>query len=107
MRYSLRQKRLREQRSAFFFFVGAALVYLIAGLPVIAASLASSSKHAASHVLPSFATLDRNNDGYVDSSETAGLPAYASTFSRADLTGDGRLNPAEYAAARARVDRAP
>jgi EF hand domain-containing protein len=107
MQYSSRQKRLREQRSAFFLSLGAALVYLIAGLPVIAASLASSSQHAASHVLPSFATLDRNRDGYVDSSEAAGFPAYAAAFSRADRNGDGRLNAAEYAAARASVDRAP
>lgn len=107
MRYSPRQKRLREQRGAYFFFVGAALVYLIAGLPVVASSLASSAKHAAQSVLPSFAALDVNHDGYVDSSETAGFPAYASIFSRADITADGRLNPAEFAAARSRLERAP
>lgn len=107
MRYSPRQQRLREQRGAYFLFVGAALVYLIAGLPVVASSLASSAKHTAQSALPSFAQLDVNHDGYVDSSETAGLPAYAATFSRADVTGDGRLNPAEFAAARSRLERAP
>lgn len=98
MRYSPRHKRLREQRGAYFFFVGAALVYLIAGLPIVAGSLASSGKHAASSMLPSFAQLDVNQDGYVDSSETAGFPAYASAFGRADVNGDGRLTPAEFAA---------
>ena len=98
MQYSPRQKRLREQRGAYFVFLGAALVYLVAGLPIIAGSLASSAKRAAPSVLPSFAALDVNHDGYVDSSEAAGFPAYASAFGRADRNGDGRLTPAEFAA---------
>lgn len=107
MRYPLRQKRLRDQRMAFFFFVALAFMYLVAGLPVIAGKLASNARQAARHVLPAFVELDRNRDGYVDSSELSGYPAYASTFSRADATGDGRLSPAEFAAALRRLERAP
>ena len=106
MRHSPRQKRLREQRYAFFYFLGAALVYLVAGLPVAAGTLASPG-HSAQHLLPSFAELDANHDGYVDSSETTRYAAYAGTFAWADANGDGRLSRAEYGAAAGRLERSP
>jgi hypothetical protein len=107
MRMSLRQKRLREQRSAFLFFLTFAFVYLVAGLPVAAGKLGPGA-HAARHaLLPGFAELDRNRDGYVDSSEAAAYPAYAGTFSWADADADGRLSAAEYGAALRRLERAP
>ena len=106
MRTSPRQKRLREQRSAFLFFLTFAFVYLLAGYPVVAGTLASN-RPVASHLLPPFAELDRNRDGYVDSSEAAAYPAYAGTFSWADASGDGRLNLAEFNAALKRLERAP
>ena len=99
MQVSVRQKRLREQRSAFLAFVVLALVYLLAGLPIVYRSLAVSAAYAAPQRLPAFTTLDRNHDGYVDSSEAAPWPAYAGAFAWADVNGDGRLNPAEYRAA--------
>lgn len=107
MRDSLRQKRLIEQRATYFFVCGAALLYLLAGLPIVAGVLTSDAQDAARRRLPSFAVLDRNRDGYVDSSEAADYPAYAATFSRADTSGDGRLDGAEFAAARKRLERSP
>src|SRR5689334_25078154 len=104
MRYSLRQKRLREHRATFVFVCGAALVYLLAGLPIVAGALSSDAEEATHSRLPSFAMLDRNRDGYVDSSEAAAFSAYASVFSSADLSGDGRLDGAEFAAARRRLE---
>jgi hypothetical protein len=40
MQHSLRQQRLREQRTAFFLFCGMAVLYLIVGLPLVAGALA-------------------------------------------------------------------
>lgn len=107
MQISLRQKRLREQRSAFLVFMILALVYLLAGLPIVYRGLALHAAHASSQRVPAFATLDRNHDGYVDSSEAASWSAYSGAFARADLDGDGRLTPAEYRAAVTRLARAP
>lgn len=106
MRYSPRHKRLREQRSAFLLFLMLAPVYLIAAYPVVAGSLTGHGL-AASGLVPSFAQLDRNHDGYVDSSEAAAYSAHADAFSRADRSGDGRLSPAEFAAALQWLKRSP
>jgi len=106
--YSLRQKRIRDQRSAFLFFLAFAFVYLVAGLPIVAGTLASDAKLASAQAgLPAFAELDRNHDGYVDSSEAAAYPVYAGIFSWADANGDGRLNAEEYRAALKRLERGP
>jgi|SRR5690349_5381388 hypothetical protein len=108
MQTSLRQKRLREQRAAFVVFLVLALAYLIAGLPIVARVLATNdayASYAAPHGLPGFAALDRNHDGYVDSSEAAAWSAYASTFAWADRNGDGRLNVAEFRAALRRLEQ--
>jgi hypothetical protein len=83
-----------------------AVVYLVAGYPVVAGKLAASAA-AAPSLLPRFAELDRNQDGYVDSSEAAAVPHFAWAFSRADVSGDGRLTPAEFARARAQLGRMP
>ena len=107
MQISLRQKRLREQRSAFLAFMVLALVYLLAGLPIVYRSLAVNAAYATPLHMPAFATLDRNHDGYVDSSEAASFPAYSGTFAWADVDADGRLNAAEYRAASRRLARAP
>lgn len=107
MRPSPRQKRLREQRSAFFTFMTFAVVYLVAGYPVVSGKLAAGATAVASSALPRFAELDRNQDGYIDSSEAAAYPQFAWAFSRADLSGDGRLTQAEFARARAQLGRLP
>lgn len=49
MQISLRQKRLREQRSAFLAFMVLALVYLLAGLPIVYRSLATNAAPAAEY----------------------------------------------------------
>lgn len=106
MPYTLRQQRLRSQRNAFLEFLGAMFVALMAALPIVVAGL-SGGRITAPQVLRgiSFAELDRNHDGYVDSSETAGLDALASTFAQADGNGDGRLDRHEFARAMAALER--
>lgn len=108
MPYTLRQERLRHQRNTFLEFLGAIFVLLMAALPIVVAGL-SGGRITAPEALRSitFAELDRNHDGYVDSSETAGLEALASTFARADANGDGRLDRHEFARARATLERRP
>ena len=105
MLYTLREQRLRERRwSIYLLFIGAMLLALIAALPILAASVSVKRATGAYSVLPGFAALDRNQDGYVDSSETAALPALAGAFVRADRNHDGRLDRAEFESARARLE---
>jgi hypothetical protein len=106
MPYMLRQERLRGQRNAFLVFLGAIFVSLMAALPIVVAGLSGGRITAPPEALRglSFAALDRNHDGYVDSSETAGLEALASTFAEADTNGDGRLDRREFARAQARLE---
>jgi hypothetical protein len=106
MPYTLRQGRLRSQRNAFLVFLGAIFVTLMAALPIVVAGLSGGRITAPPEALRglSFAALDRNHDGYVDSSETAGLEALASTFAAADSNGDGRLDRREFARAQARLE---
>jgi hypothetical protein len=108
MPYTLRQERLREQRNAFLVFLGAIFVSVMAALPIVVAGL-SGGQITAPEALRglSFAELDRNHDGFVDSSETAGLDALASTFTRADRNADGRLDRTEFARARATLAHKP
>lgn len=105
MPYTLRQERLRHQRNAFLEFLGAMFVAIMAALPIVVAGL-SGGRITAPEALRglSFAELDRNHDGFVDSSETAGLEALASTFARADRNGDGRLDRHEFAQAHATLE---
>jgi hypothetical protein len=100
--YTLRQERLRTERNAFLVFLGAMLVLAMAAAPLVVAGL-SGGRITATQALRgiTFAELDRNRDGYVDSSETAGLEALVGTFARADRNGDGRLDRQEFAQARA------
>jgi hypothetical protein len=47
-----------------------------------------------------FANLDKNKDGYISKAEAAADPALAKDFDKFDLNNDGKLNRAEYLAAR-------
>jgi Ca2+-binding EF-hand superfamily protein len=51
-----------------------------------------------------FADLDRNRDGSISKKEAAADPALAKDFDRFDLNHDGKLNRAEYLAARGKED---
>ena len=51
-----------------------------------------------------FAKLDKNKNGYISRTEAAADPALAKDFDKFDLNHDGRLNRAEYLAARAKED---
>jgi Ca2+-binding EF-hand superfamily protein len=105
--YILRDERLRERRwSAYLVFLGAMFLALVAALPILAATVSARGGQAAA-VVPNFDVLDRNRDGYVDSSETAALAALAGTFARADRNRDGRLDRAEFETARRRLEGRP
>jgi len=105
---AFRQERLRDQRSAFLLFLGAVFVSLMAALPLLTLSLARDGVAAPQALRPlSFAGLDRNHDGFVDSSETAGLAALSGIFAAADGNGDGRLDRREFARAHAALERRP
>ena len=84
-----------------------AVIYLLAGYPVVSGKLAAGATAAAASPLPGFSQLDRNGDGYIDSSEAAAYPQFAWAFSRADVSGDGRLTQAEFARARVQLGRMP
>jgi hypothetical protein len=47
-----------------------------------------------------FAELDKDKDGYISKAEAAADPALAGDFDKFDLNNDGKLNRAEYLAAR-------
>jgi hypothetical protein len=47
-----------------------------------------------------FANLDKNKDGYISKAEAAADPVLAKDFDKFDLNNDGKLNRAEYLAAR-------
>ena len=51
-----------------------------------------------------FAKLDANKDGYITKIEAASDTALARDFDKFDLNHDGKLNRAEYLAARAKED---
>ena len=51
-----------------------------------------------------FAELDRDKNGYISKAEAAADPVLAKDFDRFDRNHDGRLNRAEYLAARAKED---
>ena len=56
---------------------------------------------------PTFAELDRNNNGYVTKAEAAADPALARDFDKLDLNHDGKLSRAEYLAARGKENGNP
>jgi Ca2+-binding EF-hand superfamily protein len=51
-----------------------------------------------------FAELDRNRNGYISKAEAAADPVLAKEFDKFDWNHDGRLNRAEYLAARGKED---
>lgn len=92
-------------------FLGACFMALMAGLPIVTASLAGShaiaqaQKHGAAAGAtapaptaeqPSFEHADRNKDGFVDKSEAGVVPGLSANFERADRNRDGRLDKAEF-----------
>ena len=99
--------RLRQQRTNFLLYLGALYLSLMAGLPLMTASMsqmrdAAQANYAASE--PTFEQLDRNHDGYVDRHEAEWLPGLAAVFDRADRRAEGRLDKVEYAKALALLD---
>ena len=97
-------------------FLGACFVTLMAGLPIVTASLAGSyavaqaqkkndAASAASGASaptraadePNFERSDRNKDGFVDKSEAGVVPGLSANFERADRSKDGKLDQAEFA----------
>ena len=106
-------RQIRYQRNAFFVFLGACLVALLAGLPIVKASLAGSyamaqaqketmsaaggsTAPARGNDQPSFEQADRNKDGFVDKSEAGVVPGLSANFERADRNRDGKLDKAEF-----------
>jgi hypothetical protein len=98
--------RLRQQRTTFLLFLGAAYVALMAALPIVTASLPQVryASDAALPTQPTFEQLDRNRDGYIDEREAAALPGLLAIFNDADRRADGRLDKVEYAKALAMLD---
>jgi hypothetical protein len=98
--------RLRQQRSTFLLFLGAAYVSLMAALPLATAQLSLAHYAMGERVggQPTFEQLDRNRDGYVDRREAAALPGLDSVFDAADRRARGRLDKVDYAKALAMLD---
>lgn len=104
-------RQLRYQRNVFLVFLGACFVTLMAGLPIVTASLAGSQalaqaqkQNAAAGATapapateqPNFEYTDRNKDGFVDKSEAGVVPGLSANFERADRNRDGKLDKAEF-----------
>jgi hypothetical protein len=98
---------LRQLRSVFLLFLGAAFVALMAGLPLVVAQTQEEKKPAAAEGAtapapapapehPGFEQADRNKDGFVDKSESGVVPGLSANFERADRNRDGRLDKAEF-----------
>ncbi len=103
-------EKLRYQRNVFLLFLGASFVALLAGLPIVTASLAggyavaqaqkatmSAAGGASAPERPSFEAVDRNKDGFIDKSEAGVVPGLSANFERADRNQDGKLDRAEFA----------
>ena len=106
-------RQLRYQRNVFLLFLGACCVALMAGLPIVTASLAGSyalaqaqkstmqgaaggSSAPSAPERPSFEGTDRNKDGFVDKSEAGVVQGLSANFERADRNKDGKLDKAEF-----------
>jgi hypothetical protein len=98
---------LRQLRSVFLLFLGAAFVAVMAGLPLVVAQTQEEKKPAAAEGAtaparapapehPGFEQADRNKDGVVDKSESGVVPGLSANFERADRNRDGRLDKAEF-----------
>ena len=100
----------RQERNVFLLFLAAALVAVMAALPIVVAQThptqvaqetakPSAAAGASQNDQPSFEHVDRNKDGFVDKSEAGAVPGMSANFERADRDRDGKLNPAEFAKA--------
>ena len=96
---------LRQLRSVFLLFLGAAFVAVMAGLPLVVAQTQEEKKPAAAQGAtapapapehPGFEQADRNKDGFVDKSESGVVPGLSANFERADRNRDGKLDKAEF-----------
>lgn len=105
----------RHERNVFLLFLGASLVAVMAALPLVVAqthprqvsqetmkpsAAAGASQNARNDQpgdQPSFASVDRNKDGFVDKSEAGVVPGMSANFERADRNRDGKLDEAEFA----------
>lgn len=102
-------RQLRSQRTVFLLFLGASFAALMAGLPIVTASLAggyalaqaqktmSAAGGASAPGQPSFESVDRNKDGFIDKGEAGVVPGLSANFERADRNRDGKLDKAEFA----------
>lgn len=89
--------RLRQERTHFLLFLGAAYVSLMCALPIVTTSLALQRPRSAPAMQqPTFEQLDRNRDGYVDRAEALALPPLDVIFNEADRRSDGRLDKVEF-----------
>ena len=91
--------RLRQERTHFLLFLGAAYMSLMCALPIITASLALQYPRSAPALAlqqPSFEQFDRNRDGYVDRAEALALEDLDRVFNEADRRPDGRLDKVEF-----------
>lgn len=106
-------RQVRYQRNVFLMFLGACFLALMAGLPIVTASLsgsyalaqaqkqsaaggATAPAPAPAGEQPSFEQTDRNKDGFVDKSEAGVVPGLSANFERADRDRDGKLDRAEF-----------
>ena len=96
--------RLRQERTNFLLFLGAAYMSLMCALPIVTTSLALHHQRSAPVAQqPTFEQFDRNRDGYVDRAEALALPELDRIFNEADRRSDGRLDKVEFARALAMI----
>ena len=99
-RHAPMNSRLRQERTHFLLFLGAAYTALMCALPIVTAGLSTQRQGVAPVAQqPTFEQLDRNRDGYVDRAEALALPALDIVFNEADHRSDGRLDKVEFARA--------
>ena len=92
--------RLRQERTNFLLFLGAAYMSLMCALPIVTTRLALQYPRAAPAMTqPTFEQYDRNRDGYVDRAEALAMPELDRVFNEADRRSDGRLDKVEFARA--------
>jgi len=89
-------RKRRNQRNAFFAFLGFSLAALLVPLPYMKVT-ASPGASTGSSAVPAFDLIDRNRDGYVDRKEAQALPGLPESFDSIDRNGDGRLDRLEFA----------